>query len=194
MLTIEEEKIPETGMLIDRKLYSKFEDKVRQDPNVKKMMEDLDIDKLEWYLKDQVFDKPTEYFNIPKLEQSLGIDRRITVREVAMNILGLLTGYKSKKEKLIDEFNNFKLLNKEELEKYAGKQIDDIEIVFEAYIVDEFVRECVYTKNYAPLFNSFLKQSLRDLHDVRLKNKPILEYIKDYVAENDINCDNYKRR
>lgn len=194
LLTIEEEKIPETGMLIDRKLYSKFEDKVRQDPNVKKMMEDLDIDKLEWYLKDQVFDKPTEYFNIPKLEQSLGIDRRITVREVAMNILGLLTGYKSKKEKLIDEFNNFKLLNKEELEKYAGKQIDDIEIVFEAYIVDEFVRECVYTKNYAPLFNSFLKQSLRDLHDVRLKNKPILEYIKDYVAENDINCDNYKRR
>ena len=194
LLTIEEEKIPETGMLIDRKLYSKFEDKVRQDPNVKKMMEDLDIDKLEWYLKDQVFDKPTEYFNIPKLEQSLGIDRRITVREVAMNILGLLTGYKSKKEKLIDEFNNFKLLNKEELEKYAGKQIDDIEIVFEAYIVDEFVRECVYTKNYAPLFNSFLKQSLRDLHDVRLKNKPILEYIKDYIAENDINCDNYKRR
>ena len=194
LLTIEEEKIPETGMLIDRKLYSKFEDKVRQDPNVKKMMEDLDVDKLEWYLKDQIFDKPTEYFNIPKLEQSLGIDRRITVREVAMNILGLLTGYKSKKEKLIDEFNNFKLLNKEELEKYAGKQIDDIEIVFEAYIVDEFVRECVYTKNYAPLFNSFLKQSLRDLHNVRLKNKPILEYIKDYVAENDINCDNYKRR
>jgi len=194
LITIEEEKIPETGMLIDRKLYSKFEDKVRQDPNVKKMMEDLDIDKLEWYLKDQVFDKPTEYFNIPKLEQSLGMDRRITVREVAMNILGLLTGYKSKKEKLVDEFNNFKLLNKEELEKYAGKQIDDIEIVFEAYIVDEFVRECVYTKNYAPLFNSFLKQSLRDLHDVRLKNKPILEYVKDYVAENDINCDNYKRR
>lgn len=194
LITIEEEKIPETGMLIDRKLYSKFEDKVRQDPNVKKMMEDLDIDKLEWYLKEQVFDKPTEYFNIPKLEQSLGMDRRITVREVAMNILGLLTGYKSKKEKLVDEFNNFKLLNKEELEKYAGKQIDDIEIVFEAYILDEFVRECVYTKNYAPLFNSFLKQSLRDLHDVRLKNKPILEYVKDYVAENDINCDNYKRR
>ena len=194
LLTIEEEKIPETGMLIDRKLYSKFEDKVRQDPNVKKMIDTLDINKLEWYLKDQVFDKPTEYFNIPKLEQSLGIDRRITVREVAMNILGLLTGYKSKKEKLVDEFNNFKLLNKEELEQYAGKQIDDIQAVFEAYIIDEQVRECVYTKNYAPLFNSFLKQNLRELRDVRLKNKPILEYIKDYVAENDINCDNYKRR
>ena len=194
LLDIKEEKVPETGMLIDRKLYTKFEDKVKQDPAVQEMIDNKDIEKLEWYLKENVFDKPTEYFNIPKLEQSLGMDRKITVREVAMNILGLLKGYKTKKEKLEDEFNNFKLLNKEELEKYAGKQIDDIEIVFEAYILDEFVRECVYTKNYAPLFNSFLKQSLRDLHDVRLKNKPILEYIKDYVAENDINCDNYKRR
>ena len=149
---------------------------------------------MEWYLKENVFDKPTEYFNIPKLEESLGIDRRITVKEVAMNILGLLTGYKSKKEKLVDEFNNFKLLNKEELEKYAGKQIDDIEAVFEAYIVDEYVRECVYKKDYSPLFNSVIKDNLKELRDVRLRNKPILEYIKDYVAENDINCDNYKRR
>ena len=181
-------------MLIDRKLYTKFEDKVRQDPNVKKMIEDLDVEKLEWYLKENVFDKPTEYFNIPKLEQSLGMDRRITVKEVALNILGLLTGYKSKKEKLVDEFNNFKLLNKEELEKYAGKQIDDIEVVFEAYIVDEFVRECVYSKQYSKLMNSVIKDNLKEIADIRLKNKPLLEYIKDYVAENDINCDNYKRR
>lgn len=194
LLTIEEEKIPETGMLIDRKLYEKFEDKIRKDPNTQKIIEDLDVEKMEWYLKEKVFDKPTEYFNIPKLEESLGIDRRITVKEVAMNILGLLTGYKSKKEKLIDEFNNFKLLNKEELEKYAGKQIDDIEAVFEAYIVDEYVRECVYKKDYSPLFNSVIKDNLKELRDVRLRNKPILEYIKDYVAENDINCDNYKRR
>ena len=194
LLTIDEEKVPETGMLIDRKLYTKFEDKVRQDPNVQKMIEDVDIEKLEWYLKDQVFDKPTEYFNIPKLEQALGMDRRITVREVAMNILGLLTGYKSKKEKLVDEFNNFKLLNKEELEQYAGDKIDNIETVFEAYIVDEFVRECVYTKQYSKLLNSVIKDELKEISNIRLKNKPLLEYIKDYVAENDINCDNYKRR
>ena len=181
-------------MLIDRKLYTKFEDKVRQDPNVQKMIDDLDIEKLEWYLKDQVFDKPNEYFNIPKLEQALGMDRRITVREVAMNILGLLTGYKSKKEKLVDEFNNFKLLNKDELEQYAGEKIDDIETVFEAYIVDEFVRECVYSKQYSKLLNSVIKDELKEISSIRLKNKPLLEYIKDYVAENDINCDNYKRR
>ncbi len=194
LLSIEEETIPEEGMKIDRMLYEKFEDKVRKDPNVQEIIKNLDIDAMEWYLKDKVFDKPTEFFNIPKLEQALGIDRKITVKEVAMNILGLLTGYKSKKEKLVDEFNNFKLLNKEELEKYAGKQIDDIEAVFEAYLVDEYVRECVYNKEYPKLVNSVIKDNLKDIADVRLKGKRLLEYIQDYVAENDINCNNYKRR
>ena len=194
LLSIEEETVPEEGMKIDRMLYEKFEDKVKKDPNVQEIIKNLDIDAMEWYLKDKVFDKPTEYFNIPKLEQALGIDRKITVKEVAMNILGLLTGYKSKKEKLVDEFNNFKLLNKEELEKYAGKQIDDIEAVFEAYLVDEYVRECVYNKEYPKLVNSVIKDNLKDISEVRLKGKRLLEYIQDYVAENDINCDNYKRR
>ena len=84
--------------------------------------------------------------------------------------------------------------NKEELEKYAGKQIDDIEAVFEAYLVDEYVRECVYNKEYPKLVNSVIKDNLKDIADVRLKGKRLLEYIQDYVAENDINCNNYKRR
>lgn len=101
-------------------------------------------------------------------------------------------------EKIVDKFREELTLanriGKEELEKYAGKQIDDIEVVFEAYIVDEFVRECVYSKQYSKLMNSVIKDNLKEIADIRLKNKPLLEYIKDYVAENDINCDNYKRR
>ena len=194
LLKIEEEKIPETGMLIDRKLYCKFEDKVKEDPNVKDMMNDLDVERLEWYLQNEVFDKPNEYFNISKLEQSLGIDRRITIKEVAMNILGLLKGYKTKKEKLDDEFNNFKLLNKNELQEYSVEQINDIQVIFEAYIEDDFIRDCVFKKQYSNLMNSAIKDSLRRSAMIRIKNKPLLEYIKDYVAENDINCENYKRR
>lgn len=194
LLDIKEEKVPEIGMLIDRKLYTKFEDKVKQDPAVQEMIDNKDIEKLEWYLKENVFDKPTEYFNIPKLEQSLGMDRKITVREVAMNILGLLKGYKTKKEKLEDEFNNFKLLNKDELTQYTAEEIKDIEAVFEAYIVDKQVRECVYNKDYSPLFNSVIKNNLINLRNVKIKEMPILEYIKNYVAENGINCENYLRR
>lgn len=194
LLSIEEEIIPETGMLIDRKLYAKFEDKVKKDPLVQDMIQNEDVERLEWYLQNEVFDKPNEYFNVKKIEQSLGIDRKITVKEIAMNILGLLKGYKTRNEKIEDEFNNFMLLNKEQLLKCSNEEIEDIKIVFEAYIVDETVRKCVYSKDYSPLFNSSLKNNLLKLKNLRIRNKPILEYIKDYITENDINCENFKRR
>lgn len=191
LITIEEEIVPECGMKIDRMLYKKFEAKVKEDPKVKELIENKDVESLEWYLKENIFDKPIEYYNTRKLEQSLGLDRKLTVREVAMKILGLISKYKTKTEKLKDEFENFKLLNKEELEKCADK-ITDVEAVFQAYILNSTVRECVHEKTLSPLFNLPIKENLRSLIGITIRNRTVLDYIKDYVSENDINCDNFK--
>ena len=191
LLTIDEEEVPEVGMKIDRMLYKKFEDKVKEDPEAQKIIEAKDIEALEWYLKENVFDKPTEYYNTKKLEQSLGLDRKLTIKEIAMNILGFISGYKSKTEKLKDEFENFKLLNKDELEQYADK-IPDIEAVFQAYILNTQVRNFVKAKTLAPLFNMPIKENLRNLAGITIRNRTILEYISDYISENDINCENFK--
>ena len=191
LLTMEEEIVPEVGMKIDRMLYKNFEEKVKEDPNVQKILEEKDIEALEWYLKEKVFDKPNEYYNTKKLEQSLGLDRKLTVREIAMNILGFITGYKTKTEKLKDEFENFKLLNKDELEICADK-IPDIEAVFQAYILNSNVRELVKAKTLTPLFNMPIKENLRNLAGLTIRNRTVLEYISDYISENDINCDNFK--
>ena len=191
LLTIEEELVPEAGMKIDKMLYKKFEDKVKDDPEVQKIISEKDVEALEWYLKENVFDKPTEYYNTKKLEQSLGLDRKLTVKEIAMNILGFITGYKSKTEKLKDEFENFKLLNKEEIEQYADK-ITDIEAIFQAYILDENVRKNVKEGTLAILFNMPIKENLRRLAGITIRDKTILNYIADYISENDINCENFK--
>ena len=193
LLNIEEEKVPDTGMKIDRKFYETFTEEVRHIPEAQKIIDELDVEKMERYLQEQVFNKPEKYYNIQKIEESLGIDRKITIREVALNILGLLTGYKSRKEKLYDEFENFKLLTKEDLEKYSGRDVKNIEQAFSAYITDENVRRIVYSGNYSPLFNTAMKDVLLEIRDIRLRNKPVLEYIKDYVSENNINCDNFRR-
>lgn len=191
LLTIEEEKVSELGMKIDRMLYKKFEDKVRTDPKAQQIIESKDVEALEWYLKENVFDKPIEYYNTKKLQQSLGLDRKLTIREIAMNILGFIKGYKTKTEKLKDEFENFKLLNKEELQQYADK-IPDVEAVFQAYILNSNVREMVKSKTLTPLFNMPIKENLRNLAGMTIRNRTILEYIGDYISENDINCDNFK--
>lgn len=191
LLTIDEEIVPESGMKIDRMLYKSFEAKVKEDPDAKKIIEAKDIEALEWYLKENVFDKPTEYYNTKKLEQSLGLDRKLTVREIAMNILGFISGYKTKTEKLKDEFENFKLLNKDELETIADK-VPDIESIFQAYILNNNVRELIKAKTLTPLFNMPIKENLRNLAGITIRNRTVLEYISDYVSENDINCDNFK--
>ena len=191
LLTMEEEFVPEVGMKIDRMLYKKFEDKVKEDPAVQKIIENKDIEALEWYLKEKVFDKPTEYYNTKKLEQSLGLDRKLTVREIAMNILGFISGYKSKTEKLKDEFDNFKLVHKEELDRYAAT-INDIEALFQAYILSSYVREQVRNGSLTPLFNMPIKENLRAVAGLTIRNRTVLQYISEYISENDINCDNFK--
>ena len=191
LISIDEEVVPDAGMKIDKMLYKNFETKVKDDPDVQKILEEKDVEALEWYLKEKVFDKPNEYYNTKKLEQSLGLDRKLTVREIAMNILGFIKGYKTKTEKLKDEFENFKLLNKEDLEQYADK-IPDIEAIFQAYILNSDVRENVRAKTLTPLFNMPIKENLRNLAGISLRGRTILEYIADYVAENDINCENFK--
>lgn len=191
LLTIEEEMVSEVGMKIDRMLYKKFEDKVKSDPSAKEIIEAKDIEALEWYLKEKIFDKPIEYYNTKKLQQSLGLDRKLTVREIAMKILGFINEYKTKTEKLKDEFENFKLLNKEELQQYADK-IPDIEAVFQAYILNSNVRQMVKAKTLTPLFNMPIKENLRNLANLTIRNRTVLEYIGDYISENDINCDNFK--
>ncbi len=191
LITLEEEQVPEMGMKIDRMLYKNFEDKVKEDPNVKQYLDNQDIESLEWYLKESVFDKPVEYFNVKKLERSLGLDRKLTVREIVLNLLGLEHGYKNKTQKLKDEFENFKLLNKDELENNADK-IRDIEAVFQAYILNDNVRNCVRNNNLAILFNTPIKDSLRTLAGVSIRKRTVLQYIQDYISENDINCDNFK--
>jgi type I restriction enzyme R subunit len=191
LITLEEEQVPEIGMKIDRMLYKNFEDKVKEDPKVKQYLDSQDIESLEWYLKESVFDKPVEYYNVKKLERSLGLDRKLTVREIVLNLLGIEHGYKTKTQKLKAEFENFKLLNKDELEKCADK-IKDIEAVFQAYILNDNIRNCVRNNNLAILFNTPIKDNLRELAGISIRNRTVLQYIQDYISENDINCDNFK--
>ena len=191
LIKLDEEEVPETGMKIDKMFYQGFTDKVKADPKAQKLIENQDIEALAWYLKLYVFDKPSEYYSVKKLEQALNLDRHLTVRELAMNILGMIDRYKTKKERLHDEFENFKLLNKEELEPMADK-ILDIEAFFEAYVLREEIRNSIKNKQYADLLNTPIKESIRNIKDIQIRNRKIFDYIRDYIIENDINCENFK--
>jgi len=175
------------GMKIDRMFYKSFTEKINEDEQVKKYIENKNVEELEKYIKTKIFDKPTEYFNIQKLELSLGLDRKLTVREVVLNLIGLLDGYKMKADILKDEFDEFKLINHEYISEYADKMWA-IENIFEAYLLDDEVRKAISDNELSSLMYTSLKDSLIEVKDVYIRGKRLLEYIKIYVAENNINC------
>lgn len=190
LVSYSEEQIGKEGMRIDRQFYKSFEDKVKGDSNARKMISEQDSEQLEHYLRTEILDKPVEYFSIKKLEQALGLDRRLTIKEVVQHLLGNITKYKAKQEMINDEFDNFVLLNQTELTPYSA-DIASIEVLFDAFLTDPAVRQAVREKRLQVLINSPLASDLRATKNVRIKGKRLFDYMNEYVAINGINCDRF---
>jgi type I restriction enzyme R subunit len=79
------------GMKIDRMYFDQFEETVKEDAEVQKMIEQKDLDGIEQYILQNIFEKPQEYYNLDKLRNSMKVDRRLTLRE----IIEKMFGYKS---------------------------------------------------------------------------------------------------
>ena len=165
-------------MKVDRKLFEKFESTVKEDLFIKDNFERGNIDAVEEYVKKEVFDKPEDYFNLPKLRKSIQVDRRISLREVLEKIFGLISRFKSKDEVLDDEYEKFILINKPD-----SKYIIVARNYFKSYVTDSTFREIIDHKEYTQLNNyaGFTMAEFKQLNSWRDK---ITEYIKDYVTIN----------
>jgi len=165
------------GMRVDRELFGNFAETVQKDEFVAKKVEEGDFDSAEEYIREHIFDKPEEFFNLMKLRKSVNVDRRLTLREILEMIFGFIPKFKSKDELLDEEFEKFISVHKPEPE-YAIA----IKNFLKAYITDAEVQDIIKTKEYArfatnPIRDDFeaLKPELREI---------IPEYVKDYVQLN----------
>lgn len=190
LVYINTEKVGNDGMKIDRKFYQSFEETIQNDSQAQKIIEEGDPIKLEYYIRDNILDKPTEFFTIKKLERALGLDRRLSIKELVQYFLGNIDRFKDREELLKDEFENFLLLNKDVLSDYAV-EIPHIETMFEAFITEPVIRQAVRNKQFQVIINSPLASDLRATRHIRIKDEGLLDYISDYVAVNDINCEKY---
>ncbi len=174
-----EEQIGLTGMKIDRKLYEKFEEEIKNNDFVRDQYEKGNVAVVEKYIREKIFDMPTDYINMGKLRRSINIDRKITIREILDKIFGVIPYFKSKKELINDEFEGFKLTHELSPDKYY-----EVKTFFEAYIADKQVRRIIEDKNYQMLSNCS-SYSMDDLKRLGKKNMDIVvEYINDNVNIN----------
>ena len=168
------------GMRIDRELFRKFEDQARSDPKLAQLVEQQNWEAATRHVIEELFDKPTEYFNLERLRRAAGVDRRISVRELVEKAFGFIPGFKSEAELIEDEFQKFLTDQKPE----EADRVREMRYFFEAYIRDANVRAKIDAGHFADL-NVNPTFTTRDLKEVPASwRKRIPEYIKDYVSLN----------
>lgn len=138
-----ESPVPVYGMKIDRKFYEQFEEKVKQDEDVRKFYEKGDIKAAEQHVRTFLFDKPEDFVNLDKLRKALHLDRRLTLREVIEKIFGGLDRFKTKEELLEEELAKFVSIHQPD-----AKHMPVIRQFFKAYITDSEVRDIVEKREF----------------------------------------------
>lgn len=175
-----EQQIGPDGMRVDRELFQKFEQVARADTRLSELVDQQNWEAASRRVIESLFDKPDDYFNLERLRQAAGVDRRISIRELIEKAFGHIPKFKSKSELIEDEFQKFLLDQKPE----EADRIQEIRYFFEAYIRDAKVRALIDAGHFGDL-NVNPTFTTRDLRDVPAPwRKRIPEYIKDYVSLN----------
>ena len=177
LITLKEIKIGKEGMRIDRKSFEKFREVSLKDEKLIELHKRRDWDGLEDYVVKHIFDKPKEYFNLDNLRTSLGIDRRISLKELIDYTFDFIPFIKSKQELLEEEY-----------EKFDDRYLPDdeyftlIKDFFITYILDKKFQEIIEKKEFARLNFHSAGQSFKNIPD---KYKILIpNYIKNYVSLN----------
>ena len=177
---ITQERVGSEGMKIDRMLFDRFADTVRDIEIVADAVEAGQWDRVIDYVNREVFDKPEEYYTLAKLRRAAAVDRRVTLREILERVFDLIPRFKSKDELLEEEFDKFVADHKPE----DAHSIPAIRNFFKAYVTSDQLRHVVATGSYPDLATNPIF-SMDDLRAVpEMYRSLIPEYVKDYVPLN----------
>ena len=177
LVFLEERDIGYEGLRVDREPYQKFREQTTQDETIQDLVSKSDWDSLEDYMLRNVFDKPAEYFNLDKIRKSLGVDRRISVRELMEFMYGKIPYIKNKGELLEEEFEKFDDRYVPETDNYPK-----VKTFFYDYVTNSELRDIIDSRQYARLNVHPLGQSYSELPP-QYKNL-IPDYIKNHVPLN----------
>jgi type I restriction enzyme R subunit len=174
--TIQETKVSDEGMKVDRMFFQKFEDTVKQDTDILKAIEAGNIESAMGLTLDKYLNKPQEFFTVDKLRKALKIDRKVSLREILEQIF-FGNNIKGKEELMEEEFEKFiSTLNETEITDVAA-----LRYYFFAYLSDPNLRNIIDTQdytelNYSPTFG--IEEFTRV--DDKMRDK-IPYYIKTYI-------------
>lgn len=149
--------VGEEGMRIDRDLYPKahqqFEYVIQHSDTIKQINEIEGVQGVESFIKSEVFNKPSEYWNADKIRDSYQrehkVNRRLTLSEMIFKALGLTPRFKTREERVEEEYQKFIDIERPELSSGEATQL--AKAFFETYLSDADFRDIMRREQYADL-------------------------------------------
>jgi len=177
--------IGKEGMRIDRDLYpelhQQFEYVVQHSEEIKRVQEIDGVEGVETFIKTEVFNKPSEYWNADKIRKSYEkehkLERKLSLSEMILKAMGVSTGFKTREERMDEEYQKF--INIEKPEIATGEAIQTAQTFFETYLSDETFRTIIQNQSYADLAT----YPLITMGDLELLGAVNIALIRDYTDE-----------
>lgn len=175
--TLTETKVGLQCMKIDRMFFEKFEDTVKKDATAKAQYEQGNYAAAQRYIEETYLNQPSEFYTWDKLRRATGVDRRVTVREMLDKVFGIIPAFKSKKELVNDEFDNYMLTC-----GVAPGDYYEVRRFFETYLTDKEVRRVIEDGKYQLLGTQVPSYSFADLKRLGAPNmRSVVGYVNDNV-------------
>jgi type I restriction enzyme R subunit len=170
---------------IDMELYSnRFENRMKETygakPAFKEAVDSLDYEVMERFVREHIFDKPEDYFNLEKLRRSYGIDRRLSLWEIIDKVFGRIPRFKTRDELAEEEFERFVVGTETPPDKYY-----EVREFFKMYLLDEEARLHINQKDFA-----WFMTDPEKTHILQALGRERLEKLPDYIKDN-VNLNKY---
>lgn len=180
--TVAEIPIGYGGMRVDRMLFQSFEDAAKRDERLRAAVADGRWDEALDYVTRELFDRPEEYYNLPKLRRAAGVDRRLPLREILEKIFGLIPAFLTKDQLLEAKFAKFIAAHPPD---ESGGDIRPVKHYFKAYAADGALRGIIDSPQAIQglaTYSAFSRSDFRAVPPACRRLVP--EYIKDYLSLN----------
>ena len=135
------------GMKVDRQLFLKFKTEIGADPDVLDAANDEDWDKVADQVQSNHFNRPEDYFNLPKLRRALDVDDDVPLREILELALERIPEVKSRDQRASEAFDQF-LLEHPYVEPNAAPSIRNL---FMAYATNDSVKDSIDKREFQSL-------------------------------------------
>jgi type I restriction enzyme R subunit len=149
--TIVRDEIGDSGMKIDREMYrERFAEQAVKaadaNADLRAAVEAEDWTAVENLVRQLLFDKPEEFWNLPKLRQVFATDRNPSLREILLHVFGLMPTIPTRSQLAGEAFERF--VASQPINAIHSRELQE---VFNSYLFNTFSRLLIDKGKFAEL-------------------------------------------